>query len=127
MKLFSRRKNKPTGTIVGVKSISDINLRQSKVLIKTEMKGCPHCKNFAPVFEKVCGELKDTQCYNLRGDTKEGQQALTDLGMHVQGFPTTIVCKENKQGVKVCTPSIQGAYPEKMLRDALENQGFEFK
>lgn len=49
---------------------------------------CPHCKTFAPVFESVTNEFKETN--NCKVSKVEYKDAPKDMMQYVDGFPTVL-------------------------------------
>lgn len=83
---------------------------------------CGHCVHeFKEVLNPLCKDesftKKGNQCFGIDGGTQDGQKFAQDIGLNLQGFPTTVMCAPNKENKNMdCVPLV-GAYPRADLED----------
>jgi len=100
-----------------INSVQELPL-DKPFLATIAMPQCPHCKTeFKEALNPLCktdfkGKI---QCFGIDGTTEDGQRFIQNIGLNVQGFPTSIMCKPNTENGRIECAPIEGAYPKEDL------------
>lgn len=102
-----------------IKSVNEIPKDQDFVLM-VAANWCPHCKNqITNTMNKDCKNLK-SKCLLIDGDSPDGRNLTKQIGLQVQAYPTTAMCKHDPNG-KNTTCSVEiGSMPSNDFQQKLK-------